>query len=205
MRVRYLGTIVVVGLVVRMVAVGDSGIFRTTCLSALPSSPTDMVIGDFNRDGAVDVATTNSGVIGGEVTVSIGFNDCTLSNVAQISVGNFPSAMVLANFDQDQIEGLVVANANDEAIVFLKGRGDNQFFDAPPQLIPIGESPGGMAHGDLDGDGNLDIVTGNEGSSDATPGSVTILLGGGDGSFELCTMLDRDRVRNERRRSWRPQ
>ena len=190
MRVRYLGALVVVGLLVRTVAVGDSGIFRTACLSALPSSPTDMVIGDFNRDGAVDVATTNSGVSGGEVTVSIRFNDCTLSNVAQISVGNFPSAMVLANFDQDQIEDLVIANANDEAIVFLKGRGDNQFFDAPPQLIPIGESPGGMAYGDLDGDGNLDIVTGKEGASDATPGSVTILLGGGDGIFELCTTLE---------------
>ena len=179
MQVRYLGALVVVGLLLRTVAVGDSGIFRTACLSGLPSSPTDLVIGDFDRNGAVDVATTNAGVSGGEVTVLIGFNDCTVSNVRQIPVGNFPSVMVLANFDQDQIEDLVVGNANDEAIVFLRGRGDNEFFDPPSQLIPIGASPGGMAYGDVDGDGNLDIVTGNEGPSDAVPGSVTVLLGGG--------------------------
>ena len=44
-----------------------------------------------------------------------------------------------------------------------------------------GPRPLGLALADLDGDGRLDAVTSNEASVD--PGSVSVLLGNGDGTF----------------------
>ena len=44
-----------------------------------------------------------------------------------------------------------------------------------------GPLPLGLALADLDGDGHLDAVTGNEAS--VSPGSVSVLLGNGDGTF----------------------
>src|SRR4029077_13637722 len=48
----------------------------------------------------------------------------------------------------------------------------------PPVKIPTGSLPRDIAVGDFNGDGHLDLVTGNEGSS-----TMSVLLGNGDGTF----------------------
>lgn len=51
------------------------------------------------------------------------------------------------------------------------------FFDA-------GASTRAVAMADLDGDGNLDIVVANSGGNDFTTGTLSVLLGRGDGAFQ---------------------
>jgi len=51
----------------------------------------------------------------------------------------------------------------------------------PGTRYPVGAGPSGTATGDFNGDGKLDIAVANSGS-----GSISILLGKGDGTFQLA-------------------
>src|SRR5579883_285315 len=52
-----------------------------------------------------------------------------------------------------------------------------------PSSLPVGNLPVSVATADFNGDGNLDLVVVNH-EAPGTPGSVSVLLGNGDGSFQ---------------------
>ncbi|MFN8641841.1 MAG: VCBS repeat-containing protein [Candidatus Binatia bacterium] len=184
---------VVVGLalsaLVPAAAMAGSGIFRSAYTEISSANATGIVSGDFDGDGTIDVATCNAGTGGNEVNVLIGFDDGTLTSSGSIPVNSFPSGMLLADFDGDDIGDLIIALSNDNAVTFMKGRQDEEFFDPPAGLTAVGTGPVGLGSADLDGDGRRDLVVANEGS-DSSPGSVSILRGNGDGSFTLILQDD---------------
>lgn len=55
----------------------------------------------------------------------------------------------------------------------------------PPVVLAtdVGLTANSLAVADVDGDGHADVITANGGSAPATPGSVSVLLGHGDGTF----------------------
>jgi len=75
---------------------------------------------------------------------------------------------------------LAVANTDSNTVSILLGKGDGTF--QPAQNYATGASPHSLAVGDFNGDGQLDIVTTNYGSA-TVPGTVSVLLGNGDGTF----------------------
>ena len=54
------------------------------------------------------------------------------------------------------VTNLVVANGEDGTLSLLAGRGDGTFDDA--QSVDVSPGPATVAIGDLDGDGDLDVV-----------------------------------------------
>lgn len=185
--------LVVVGLTLAAVAPGaalaSSGIFRSAFTEITSSNATGIVSGDFDADGTTDIATSNAGTGGNEVDVLVGFNDGTLTNVGNIPVNSLPSGMLLADFDDDDVPDLMVALGNDNAVTFLKGLANQDFFAPPSAMTQVGTGPVAMASADIDGDGERDLVVANEGS-DSAPGSVSILHGNGDGSFTVILQDD---------------
>src|SRR5262249_48321791 len=90
------------------------------------------------------------------------------------AVGAFPRAAV-GDFNGDGVPALVVANANDQSVSVLLGRGDGSFL--PAQSYTAGLGPKSVAVGDFNGDGAADLaVTDFSG--------VALLLGNGDGTFQ---------------------
>lgn len=207
MRVRSIVTGLLIGALLPGMALSYTGIFRTAFTSGSGGNPTGIAVGDFDRDGAVDAAVSNGD--GTDISVQVGLFSCaggdragqfcfqatdcpggmckpdgTLSNVGSISLDSFPSALLQGQFDDDALDDLIVAQTNIKSVVFLKGRGDTEFFDAPGPPVSVGEGPVGLAGADIDGDGTRDLVVANEGVEPA-PGSITILKGDGDGTFTL--------------------
>jgi hypothetical protein len=63
------------------------------------------------------------------------------------------------------------------AVEVLFGKGDGS-FQPNHQILSVGQTPLSVAAGDFDGNGALDLVTAN-----STSGTLSLLLGNGDGSF----------------------
>jgi hypothetical protein len=64
----------------------------------------------------------------------------------------------------------------------LLGNGDGT-FTASSSSPQTGYEPAGIAAGDFNGDGILDLAVSNLNGGNPDPGSVTVLLGNGDGTF----------------------
>ena len=74
----------------------------------------------------------------------------------------------------------------DGVVTILLGNGDGTFTQAPNSPITVGgpfETPGAVAVGDFNGDGIPDLVATNSNNVISDPGTMTVLLGKGDGTF----------------------
>jgi hypothetical protein len=139
-----------------------------------------IVVGDFNDDGHADLALTS----GNDNTVVIleghGNGSFTPFSGSPISVGSFPEALKIGDFNNDGILDLAVANSENSTISILLGNGDGTFTAAigSPVSTGIGSFPFFLAVGDFNRDGNADLAVVN-----GQDNSVSILLGDGEGGF----------------------
>ena len=103
------------------------------------------------------------------------------------AVGSGPNSVAVADFNGDGIPDLAVGNFNDGTVSVLLGKGDGTFQTA--QSFAAGMNPQSLAVGDFKGDGIPDLAVANTGSPN---GTVNILLGKGDGSFQVPVGHDLD-------------
>jgi hypothetical protein len=90
--------------------------------------------------------------------------------------GKSPDAIAIGDLNGDGKPDIVAANAADNTVSVLIGKGDGTF--APQKTYATGKTPTGVAIADL-GNGKPDIVVTNQ-----EDGTVSVLLGKGDGTFE---------------------
>ena len=120
----------------------------------------------------------------GTVSVLVGKGDGTFDGGGDYPVGSNANSVVLGDVNADGKLDVVTANrmsGMSGSVSVLLGNGDGSFAEHAD--FAVGSGPSSMALGDLNGDGRLDVVTGN-----AMSDSVSVLLGKGDGTF--ATMVD---------------
>jgi hypothetical protein len=93
-------------------------------------------------------------------------------------VGQGPGSIAIADVNHDGHLDIVVANERSGTLTVLLGDGKGHFIQAKGSPVACGKNPNDLAVGDLNGDGNLDLVVANT----ETP-YLTILLGDGKGGF----------------------
>lgn len=135
---------------------------------------TGVAIGDFNLDGAPDLALSS----GDDATLSvlIGNGDGTFRPKASFGAGESPKSVSVGDFNRDQIPDLVVTDHWSDTVSVFRGVGDGSF--APRLVLDVGRNPAWVAVGDLTADGVQDLAVGNWFST-----TVSVLEGKGDGTF----------------------
>jgi hypothetical protein len=128
-----------------------------------------VVAADFNGDGKLDVAVTDS--IANDVYILLGNGDGTFGPPSTTAVGNVPYAIVAGDFNNDGKLDLAIANFQDNTVTLLLGNGDGTFTQASGSPYPVGKGPYQIVAADFNGDGKLDLAVAN-----LTDGTVSILL-----------------------------
>jgi hypothetical protein len=158
---------------------GD-GTFQPTPINTTPLyAPGATGIGDFNRDGRLDLAVTEQFTTLSQVEVLLGNGDGTFSAGNVYATGGFPTSVAVADFRGNGNLDIAVATLYGGTDVFL-GNGDGTFVPAggaatPDSLLVI--------VADLNGDGKPDLAV----VSQARPAGVNVALGNGDGTFQPVT------------------
>jgi len=147
-----------------------------------------VILGDIDGDGDLDLLTANFY----SNTVSVRLNNGLGTMTAPATGAEVPisvaASLELADIDADgdldllALNGIYSISAN--ATVSIRLNNGSGQFSAPPAnaLVEAGNGPYSLNTGDLDNDGDLDLLVPNDGASRGG-GTVSIRLNDGRGSF----------------------
>lgn len=174
---------------------GGFGSFTSAKHIAIADAPFDIISGDFNRDGHIDLATSHPAATD-SVMVWLGDGQGNFQLFGRFEAGSDPSALAAGDFNGDGFLDLAVANGGSNSTTLLFGDGQGRFDnlvllvtngtirigvgggrDEPVGQItervtlPVGATPIAVIAPQLNRDSWADLITANQTSND-----ISILL-----------------------------
>lgn len=167
---------------------GD-GTFAPAVSYVAGSNLSSVVLGDFNSDRKIDIATAN--VSSGNVVVLLNNGDGTFQTGVPFPAGPYPYSLGVADFNGDGNLDLAVTNScnlglvnfdcvsQETTVTVLLGHGNGTF--GAPVSYQAGSSPFNLVVGDFNSDGKYDVAVS---TGPGNPANISVLLGNGDGTFQ---------------------
>jgi outer membrane protein assembly factor BamB len=128
--------------------------YPTFALPCCVTEPNSEAVGDFNRDGKLDVAVSNFGA--SSVSVFLGNGDGTLQTQVPYTTNSSPQAVRVGDVNGDGALDLVLTVGQSPDVSVLLGNGDGTF--QPQRIFAVQGGTYSVAVADLNGDGKADIV-----------------------------------------------
>jgi hypothetical protein len=132
-----------------------------------------VAVADLNADGKLDLVTSGGSVL-------LGNGDGTFQS--PLNFGSSGDYVVVGDFNGDGIPDLALQGSDPGNVRIFLGNGDGTFQAG--QTYAGGPMQGALAVGDFNGDGQLDLAVLHNVGNNGTRGTVSILLGNGDGTFQ---------------------
>ncbi len=175
---------------VSVLLAGVDGTYKLAGSYALGAGPISVALADVNGDKKLDLIAVNRG--DKTVSVLLGNGDGTLQSAVTYSLSASPVALAVGDLNKDGNVDLAIASdcgtpncSQSGQVTLLLGNGDGSFKTGAS--YPTGYSPTAIAIGDVDGDGNPDLVVANGCGADSScksAGTATVLLSDGKGGFQ---------------------
>ncbi len=172
-------------------SIPSTGIAAAPVLYSLPAAPTGVATADLNGDKSPDIVVANGGISVLLRTPNGGFK--TPVNYP-LQSGSQAVAILVGDLNGDGRPDVIAAStsnqSNNGTIDVALGNGDGTL--GRQNSYPIGGYPGGtfgnfpsgLALGDFNGDGKLDVAAAFQSAQgESSPGGISVLLGNGDGTL----------------------
>jgi len=149
------------------------------------TTPDQIVSGDFNADGKLDMAVANQGSCPsnlGSVTILLGKGNGTFQPAINLTNGiTNPDSLAAGDFNGDGKLDLAVVNigVSSQQISIFLGNGDGTFQN--PSTLSAGGATAFLTVADLNQDGHLDLLATIFGTK--TDG-LSVIFGNGNGTFQ---------------------
>ncbi|MGM3305459.1 FG-GAP-like repeat-containing protein [Anabaena sp. WFMT] len=161
------------------ILLGDgTGNFGAPSAVAVPGGLSAISLGDFNKDGKLDVAAGN--FLSPDVSVFPGTGLGTFGAAQTYPVGNNTRAIVVEDFNEDGVPDIAIVRSGASVVSIQLGDGLGGFN--PETDFNVGAEPRSVTVADINGDGDLDLLVGN-----IDDDNVSLLLGDGTGNFGTAT------------------
>jgi FG-GAP-like repeat/Bacterial Ig-like domain (group 3) len=155
-----------------------------------------LVVADVNGDGKPDLVVANRSSGGGpdSIAVLLGNGDGTFQPAQNIPLGqqfSSPTGLAVADLNGDGKLDIVATDSYTYGLVgVFFGNGDGTF--QPPQIYSTGGGyPSQVVIRDINADGKADLLVGqNSAPGFGADGTVAVLLGNGDGTFQPAQNYD---------------
>jgi Bacterial Ig-like domain (group 3)/FG-GAP-like repeat len=184
------------GLVGVLLGNGDGTFRPVVTYDSGGSSAVSIGVADVNADGRPDVLVANecgtsSICQSGSVGVLLGNGDGTFQAAKTYDAKYAVDSIAVADVNGDGRPDLLAANNNNNTVGVLLGKGDGT-FQPVVTYSSGGNSPLSVAVADVNGDGKPDLLVANmcDTSGNCAHGSVSVLLGNGDGTFQPAVSYD---------------